>query len=64
MVQLGDFGIAAHNAGGVSVIEDVGTLVFQAPEILQGHESDSRIDIWGLGCVLFSILSFDYPFWA
>jgi serine/threonine protein kinase len=46
------------------LIEDVGTLAYQAPEMLNGGEYDSRCDVWSLGCLLFSIVNLDMPFTA
>ena len=47
---------------GFALVEDVGTLAYQAPEMLDGSQHDSRADIWSLGCVIFSICNFDFPF--
>ena len=30
--------------------------------MLEGTDYDSRADIWSLGCVIFNMHSFDYPF--
>ena len=58
-VQIGDFGIACNNQSGQTRVEDVGTLLYQSPEILtdnvntkssSGH--DSRTDVWSFGCIL------------
>ena len=67
-VQLGDFGIAC-SLGGAVIVEDVGTLYYQSPEILnniktgemaEGH--DCRTDIWSLGCIIFQLCNLDVPF--
>jgi serine/threonine protein kinase len=52
-VQLGDFGIAAQNKFGVTRVEDVGTMLYQAPEMFEGQEYDERADIWSLGCTIY-----------
>lgn len=73
-VQLGDFGMACSL--GVSLrVEDVGTLLYQSPEILnityasqkgqkasQGY--DCRTDIWSFGCIVFQLCNLDVPFYA
>lgn len=50
-------------------MEDVGTLLYQSPEILtnnnvrkitNGH--DSRTDVWSFGCILIQICELDFPF--
>ena len=33
----------------------VGTLVYMAPEQLEGRECDARADLWALGCVLYEM---------
>ena len=35
-VQIGDFGIAAATDNGFTLVEDVGTLAYQAPEVFDG----------------------------
>jgi|LauGreDrversion4_2_1035121.scaffolds.fasta_scaffold4946255_1 serine/threonine protein kinase len=35
------------------MIEDVGTLLYQAPEVIDGLDYDGWADIWSLGCVIF-----------
>ena len=66
-VQVGDFGIACNSNNGC-IIEDVGTLLYQSPEILDdpsGHGAegyDCRTDIWSLGCIIFQMCNFDVPF--
>lgn len=37
--------------------KNIGTLAFQAPEILDGNDKyTSAIDIWSLGCVFYEII--------
>lgn len=64
-VQIGDFGIACNSFNGC-IIEDVGTLLYQSPEILENGDGaegyDSRTDIWSLGCIIFQICNQDVPF--
>ena len=44
------------------MIEDVGTLLFQSPEMFDSCDYDSKTDIWSLGCILFQLCNFDFPF--
>lgn len=54
-VRLIDFGIA-QQTGSVPPTLDVtrGTLVYIAPEVLEGAHPSSEADIWGLGATLWS----------
>jgi serine/threonine protein kinase len=33
----------------------IGTFQYMAPEQLEGHEADTRADVWALGCVLYEM---------
>jgi serine/threonine protein kinase len=61
-IQIGDFGIAAQNDAGFALVEDVGTLAYQAPEMFDGSHYDARTDIWSLGCVIFSLCNQSHAF--
>lgn len=65
-IQLGDFGSAAQrDTSKLMIVEDVGTLLFQAPEMLQGLDYDGRVDVWSLGCVIYTLCTnLEYPFKA
>jgi TolB-like protein/Flp pilus assembly protein TadD len=60
---LVDFGLARS---GQSVTQTtgviVGTLPFMAPEVLRGDGADARSDIYGLGAVLYRMLTGRAPF--
>lgn len=63
--QIGDFGIACISGGNGVIVEDVGTLYYQSPEMLQGLFSegyDARTDIWSLGCILYQLCMGGVPF--
>ncbi len=40
----------------------MGTLLYMAPETIQGHAADVRSDIFGFGCVLYEMVSGRRPF--
>src|ERR1700745_3795066 len=40
----------------------MGTLLYMAPETIQGHAADARSDIFGFGCVLYEMVSGKRPF--
>jgi serine/threonine protein kinase len=67
-VKVLDFGLA-HSVlagdgvpGGPEGETLVGTMVYMAPEQLGGETPDPRTDIWGLGVVLYEMLTGTRPF--
>src|SRR5205085_2112176 len=62
-VLLSDFGIAtiAHSSGSLSTKEAVGTLVYMAPEQIEGHPREAS-DQYALGCVVYEWLCGARPF--
>jgi NIMA (never in mitosis gene a)-related kinase 2 len=67
-VQVGDFGTSCSNLKSSTRVEDVGTLLYNSPEILENGEGkgsggyDNRTDIWSFGCILYEMCNFDAPF--
>ncbi|NGX84032.1 serine/threonine-protein kinase [Aequorivita sp. KMM 9714] len=63
-VKIMDFGIARiRNAQRItSHGKSVGTLEYMAPEQIQGHEGDERIDVYAVGNILYEMLSGSTPF--
>jgi CHASE2 domain-containing sensor protein/predicted Ser/Thr protein kinase len=71
-VKLLDFGIARLGEVGAtmgtvtgSMTESgqvVGTLAYMAPEVLRGERADERTDVYGVGLVLFEMLTGRRPF--
>ncbi len=60
-VKLVDFGIAelVGQAGGQAA---TGTPAYMAPEQIAGESLDPRLDIYGLGCVAYELVSGRLPF--
>ena len=56
--KLGDFGIA-HKLGTLMEAEDrnLGSMNYIAPEVKRGDAFDERVDIYGLGMVMYRILN-------
>ncbi len=67
-VKVVDFGVAKLMASSVPVdplrerIELVGTLAYLSPEQVRGDIVDNRSDIYGLGVVLYEMLTGSVPF--
>src|SRR6266536_2376879 len=71
IVKVLDFGISKVALTGsgydsktplVQTLMPMGSPVYMSPEQLRGLDTDSRTDIWSLGCVLFELLAGHAPF--
>ena len=57
-----DFGIARAAKGVPSSTSVHGTIAYAAPEVLAGDQGDQRVDVYGLGAVLYELLTGAPPF--
>ena len=57
-----DFGIARAAQRMPSSTSVHGTVAYAAPEVLAGHHGDQRVDVYGLGAVLYELLTGTPPF--
>ena len=64
VVQVMDFGLVSRGGLSPEAREGtaVGTAAYMSPELIQGHASDQRTDIFSLGGVLYEMLSGRPPF--
>ena len=62
-VKLGDLGVS-RLVTGMDVLRNsrVGTPLFLAPELVRQEVYDFKVDIWALGCVIYTIAQQDTPF--
>eukprot|EP00928_Gymnodinium_smaydae_P036717 TRINITY_DN25621_c0_g1_i2.p1 TRINITY_DN25621_c0_g1~~TRINITY_DN25621_c0_g1_i2.p1 ORF type:complete len:814 (-),score=167.37 TRINITY_DN25621_c0_g1_i2:73-2172(-) len=57
-LKLGDFGVAkALNSTGDLARTQIGTPFYMSPELINSKPYSYKSDIWGLGCVLYEIIS-------
>ncbi|MFD0681742.1 MULTISPECIES: serine/threonine protein kinase [unclassified Paenibacillus] len=57
-VRLIDFGIArSFKSGQIADTVSIGTIGFAAPEQFEGRQTDSRTDLYGLGALMYFLLS-------
>jgi serine/threonine protein kinase/tetratricopeptide (TPR) repeat protein len=64
VVKLVDFGISAMLAADTKDASDriTGTPHYMAPEQIQGHAFDGRLDMYAVGCVAYELLTGCAPF--
>ena len=64
-VFIGDFGSSKVFIGENRLANsNIGTPYYMCPEVLDGTNYDVSVDVWGLGCFLFEILTYYPPFTA
>lgn len=62
--KIADFGLARITGSGETTRTGgvVGTLAYMSPEQVQGLQTDSRTDVWAVGCVMYEMLAGRAPF--
>lgn len=63
-IKIVDFGIAGRCTANFSEKTDAGTIRYMAPEVLQGSDTKASpaIDLWALGCMLYCMIYYKFPF--
>lgn len=63
-VKLSDFGLACKYNPGEPPAERCGSIHITAPEVLLDESYDEKVDVWGLGVILYELLSQKLPFFS
>jgi len=62
-IKLTDFGLCAIKSGdGDYFYDEVGTARYISPELLEEKGYNESVDVWGIGIILFMLLTGKYPF--
>lgn len=61
-IKLTDFGLSVLKRQNEYFYDEVGTPRYTAPEILSGEGYNESVDVWGIGIILFLLLTGKYPF--
>lgn len=61
-LKLIDFGLSKRSNSGKKLKTIAGTPYYMAPEIMNGDNYNSKVDIWSLGVILYVFMSGYLPF--
>lgn len=61
-VKIADFGLSAKLQEDEQIKKMAGTIGFMAPEVVKDEYTNSKVDIWSLGVILFALISSRVPF--
>ena len=62
-IKLTDFGLAAMKDSEFDILSGtMGTVRYTSPEMIRGEGYNDSVDIWGIGVILFALLTGKYPF--
>ncbi|KAJ5223072.1 uncharacterized protein N7469_009312 [Penicillium citrinum] len=62
VVKLGDFGLSKVISG-MTTATPCGTMSYAAPEIVRDEKYTTGVDMWAIGCVLYTLLAGYPPFY-
>ena len=63
MIKIGDFGISKLLDNNDKYAKTtVGTNNYMAPEVIKGDKYNNKVDIWGLGCIIYELLTLSVCF--
>ena len=61
-VKLADFGVSKITSTLNQAVTMIGTPYYLSPELIQGKKYSFPVDYWGLGCILYEMVTFYKPF--
>ena len=61
-IKIGDFGISKILNETNYAQTYAGTLLYMAPEMINGDKYTNKVDIWALGCIIYELCTLDYCF--
>jgi serine/threonine protein kinase len=62
VVKIGGFGLSRQLEEDQMTMSLMGTMCYLPPEMAFGFAHNSKVDVWGLGVLLFAMLFFAFPF--
>ena len=62
-IKIGDFGISRQlDISNKYTYSQVGTAKYMAPEVIKAEKYNNKVDIWGLGCIIYELLTLNICF--
>ena len=62
-IKIGDFGVAKQLKTATEFAKtQIGTMLYMAPEILNGKDYNNKVDIWALGCIIHELCTLNNCF--
>ena len=63
VIKLSDFGVSKQFHGRNNLAKtQAGSPMFMAPEVLDGRAYTYKVDVWGLGCIVYEMMALKPPF--
>ena len=62
-IKIGDFGLARQlNKNNQYAKTQAGTILYMAPEVINGQKYNNKVDIWSLGCIIHELCTLNFCF--
>lgn len=63
VIKLSDFGVSKQFHGRNNIAKtQAGSPMFMAPEVLDGRTYTYKVDVWGMGCIVYEMMALTPPF--